>query len=113
MNKNKKTGIATFDKRRYQREYHAHARGQVSYKSLAEDAGILCAVAAGEVTEAAAAAVLGTDIVGVREKLGQLAGLGAARVNGVLKDAADRTRLHLEHLAALNGQGTPPQEATP
>lgn len=60
------TGISRADMRRYNREYQARRRGSDSYKSQAEDACVMLAMEAGEITEMQAADMIGVDVVTMR-----------------------------------------------
>lgn len=72
-------GTAKTDRARYMRSYQAMRRGSVSYKTLAEDAAVLIAYAAGEVSEGRAAKSLGVDRLELRGRYRQALDLAAKR----------------------------------
>lgn len=67
------------DRTRYHRAYMARRRGSVSYKTLAEDAAVLLAVAAGEVTEGRGASTLSLDRVELRKRVNEMIVAGCWR----------------------------------
>lgn len=94
------TGLDTADPRRYMRAYMARRRKSKSWKTFAEDAAVLCALAAGEVTTSAAAKVLGLDIVGVRERLAEFVAVGIRQVGKQLEGRIAELK---KELAKVNG----------
>ena len=93
------TGLSTADPKRYMRDYQARRRGKVvSNKSLLEDAGILCALAEGEISTGAAAKALGIDIVSVRERLAKLVRVGVQQVEARLRGRIAELQKELNEL---------------
>ena len=102
----KPTGLSTNDMKRYMRAYQANRRKSVSHKTMAEDASILTALAAGEITVACAAKVLGCDIVAVRERLKQAVSLGVEQVRKALEARMGDLRKEMERLPCASSTST-------
>jgi hypothetical protein len=94
----KPTGLSRDNRTRYMRAYQAKRRGSISTKTLLEDSAVLTALAAGEITVACAAKVLGCDIVSVRERLDQTVAIGVERVKMSLEARMEALKKDLEKL---------------
>lgn len=98
------TGLSRADRKRYMRDYQARRRGSVSYKTQAEDAAVLVALAAGEITTSCAATCLGVDIVEVRKRLADATKAGVAIVRAAAKARMAELRRALDMVPAKGGE---------